>query len=280
MRRTSGEKGADTSRISYYDGARVGRLEGKVAIVTGGARGIGRAIVEKCAEERAAVAGFDVDTDEMAAVANALAGRGRQVAGWTVDVTVESSVARGVEAVVGRYGRVDILINNAGVNAYHDAVRMTDGEWERVFAVDLKGAWLCAKHVLPGMIARGRGAIVNIASIHASLTMAGMFPYAAAKSGLVGLSRSLALDYAARGIRVNVVSPGWTRTQLVEEWFARQSDPRAAESSILAAHPIQRIATPEEIANVVAFVASDEASAMTGTEVHVDGGLGARFATG
>src|SRR6185295_11831888 len=110
---------------------------------------------------------------------------------------------------------------------------------------------------------RRSGSIVNIASIHASSTMAGMFPYAAAKSGLVGLSRSLALDYAPKGIRVNVVSPGWTRTHLVDEWFARQTDPAAAETGILRAHPMKRIVMPEEVANVVAFVASDEASAMT-----------------
>jgi NAD(P)-dependent dehydrogenase (short-subunit alcohol dehydrogenase family) len=105
-----------------------------------------------------------------------------------------------------------------------------------------------------------------------------LFPYAAAKSGLVGLSRSLALDYAPKGIRVNAVSPGWTRTHLVDEWFARQPDPAAAESSILSAHPLKRMATSEEVANVVAFVASDEASAMTGAEILVDCGLGVQFA--
>ncbi len=191
----------------------MGRLDGKIAIVTGGARGIGRAIVEKFALEGATVAVFDVLGD----------------AGPRVDVTVDADVAAGVRRVEHEFGRVDVLVNNAGVNAYYDATAMTEAEWERVFAVDLKGAWLCAKHVLPGMAQRGRGAIVNIASIHASLTIAGMFPYAAAKSGLVGLSRSLALDYAPKGIRVNVVSPGWTRTHLVDEWFARQPDPAAAE---------------------------------------------------
>jgi NAD(P)-dependent dehydrogenase (short-subunit alcohol dehydrogenase family) len=240
----------------------VGRLDGKIAIVTGGARGIGRAIVEKFALEGATVAVFDVLGD----------------AGPRVDVTVDADVAAAVRRVEHEFGRVDVLVNNAGVNAYYDATTMTEAEWDRVFAVDLKGAWLCAKHVLPGMAQRGRGAIVNIASIHASLTIAGMFPYAAAKSGLVGLSRSLALDYAPKGIRVNVVSPGWTRTHLVDEWFARQPDPAAAESSILSAHPLKRMATSEEVANVVAFVASDEASAMTGAEILVDCGLGVQFA--
>jgi NAD(P)-dependent dehydrogenase (short-subunit alcohol dehydrogenase family) len=179
--------------------------------------------------------------------------------------------------VLKTHGRIDVLVNNAGVNAYFDAVEMTEPQWESVFAVDLKGAWLCAKHVLPGMQARGRGSIVNIASIHSSLTIAGMFPYAAAKSGVIGLTRSLALDYAPSGIRVNAVSPGWTRTHLVEEWFAMQPDPAAAEASVMKVHPMRRIATPAEIANVVAFVASDEASAMTGAAVAVDCGLGVQF---
>jgi NAD(P)-dependent dehydrogenase (short-subunit alcohol dehydrogenase family) len=109
--------------------------------------------------------------------------------------------------------------------------------------------------------------------------MAGMFPYAAAKSGLVGLTRSLALDYAKYGIRVNAVSPGWTRTYLVDEWFGSQPDPAAAEASVIEAHPMCRIATPMEVANLVAFVASDEASAITGTSLAVDCGLGIQFAT-
>ena len=195
------------------------------------------------------------------------------------DVTREADVERLVAEVVARDGAVDVLVNNAGINAYFDAAAMTEAEWDAVFAVDLKGAWLCAKHVLAHMRRRRRGAIVNISSIHAQLTMAGMFPYAAAKSGLIGLTRSLALDCARDNIRVNAVLPGWTRTRLVEEWFARQPDPAAAEQRILDVHPGGRIATPDEIARVVAFVASDDASAMTGASVAVDCGLGVRFAT-
>lgn len=252
------------------------RLDGKVTIVTGGARGIGRAIARKCASEGAAVTIFDLD-EAAGAPDPGRPGAGTDVG--RVDVTVERDVVRGVAAVLERHGRIDVLVNNAGVNAYFDATAMTEAEWESVFAVDLKGAWLCAKHVLPSMKAQGRGAIVNIASIHATLTMEGMFPYAAAKSGLIGLTRSLALDYAPFGIRVNAVSPGWTRTYLVEDWFARQPDPKAAEAGILEAHPMKRIATPEEVANLVAFVASDEASAITGASLAVDCGLGIRFAT-
>jgi NAD(P)-dependent dehydrogenase (short-subunit alcohol dehydrogenase family) len=250
----------------------VKRLEDRITIVTGGSRGIGRAIAGKCATEGARVVCFDLEPPPGAP--------GGDAAGFVrADVTREDQVRAAVQTVLDRHGRVDVLINNAGVNAYHDAAAMTEAEWDRVFAVDLKGAWLCAKHVLPSMRERRHGSIVNIASIHATLTIAGMFPYAAAKSGLVGLTRSLALDCAPLGIRVNAVSPGWTRTHLVEEWFRLQDDPAAAEAGVMAAHPMRRIATPEEIANVVAFVASEEASAMTGAAVAVDCGLGVQFAT-
>ena len=245
------------------------RLDGKVAIVTGGSRGIGRAIVEKFAVEGAHVTCVDRDQTDAA----------ERIAFVAADVTREADVARAVSSVLAQHGTIDILVNNAGVNAYFDAEAMTESQWDEVFAVDLKGAWLCAKHVLPTMRERGRGSIVNISSIHATLTIAGMFPYAAAKSGVIGLTRSLALDYAPLGIRVNAVSPGWTRTRLVEEWFALQPDPSAAEASVMKVHPLRRIATPMEVANLVAFVASDEASAITGASLAVDCGLGVQFAT-
>jgi NAD(P)-dependent dehydrogenase (short-subunit alcohol dehydrogenase family) len=195
------------------------------------------------------------------------------------DVTVEADVKRAIEDVVTRHGTLDVLVNNAGVNAYFDATEMTSAEWDRVFGVDLKSAWLCAKYALPPMKRAGRGSIVNIASIHAALTIPGMFPYAAAKAGLLGLTRSLALEYGPAGIRVNAVLPGYTRTRLVEEWLRTQPDPVAAERRVLEVQPLRRMAEPEEIANLVAFVASDEASAITGASLAADCGLGVMFAT-
>ncbi len=257
----------------------MGRLGGKVAFVTGGAHGIGRAIVEKFSSEGAVVTFIDLDDTAGQQSSRELSGNGAPVEFRRADVTVESDVQRAIEGVAAAHGTIDVLVNNAGVNTYFDATEMTEAEWDRVFAVDLKGAWLCAKHALRAMKRGGRGSIVNIASIHATLTMAGMFPYAAAKSGIVGLTRSLALDYAPLGIRVNAVLPGWTRTRLVEEWFAMQPDPAEAERRVLGVHPLRRIATPTEIANFVAFVASDEASAITGAALAIDCGLGVQFAT-
>jgi NAD(P)-dependent dehydrogenase (short-subunit alcohol dehydrogenase family) len=131
--------------------------------------------------------------------------------------------------------------------------------------------------VLPHLRRQRRGVIVNVASIHARLTVKGMFPYAAAKSGIVGLTRSLALNYGSQGIRVVAVSPGWTRTRLVEEALAQQPDPQAARAQALAMHPLGRIAEPDEIAAVVTFAASEDASFITGVAIAVDGGLSTRF---
>jgi len=255
----------------------MGRLTGKIAFVTGGARGIGRAIVEKFAAEGAHVSFVDLDGADGRDAVDSMRTAGSAVRFEHADITAEADVARAIGGVIARHGTVDVLVNNAGVNAYFDAAAMTAEQWDQVFAVDLKGAWLCAKHALPSMIASRRGSIVNIASIHATLTIPGMFPYAAAKAGLVGFTRSLALEYGPLGIRVNAVSPGYTRTRLVEEWIARQPHPIEVEKRTLANQPLRRIATPEEVANVVAFVASDEASAITGANVAVDCGLGVMF---
>jgi NAD(P)-dependent dehydrogenase (short-subunit alcohol dehydrogenase family) len=168
------------------------------------------------------------------------------------------------------------LVNNAGRNSYADPVRMTEAEWDDVFGVDLKSAWLVARAVLPAMIAARAGAIVNIASVHADMTYKGMFPYAAAKSGLVGLTRSMALEVGPHQIRVNAVSPGYTETFLVKEFF--ELNPPELKQTVLDAHPLGRIATPMEIAGVVAFLLSEEASFVTGANWRVDGGLTARFA--
>jgi NAD(P)-dependent dehydrogenase (short-subunit alcohol dehydrogenase family) len=156
---------------------------------------------------------------------------------------------------------------------------MTEAEWDRFLAIDLKAAWLCARRVIPGMRASGGGAIVNVASIHAQMTRRGMFPYAAAKAGVVGLTRSLALELGPDAIRVNAVCPGFVRAGLVLERLERAADPVVAERRMLEQHPLGRIGEPDEIASVVAFLASDDASYVTGAAWPVDGGLSARFAT-
>lgn len=256
----------------------MGRLNGRVSIVTGGAQGIGAAIVLRLAQEGAKTAFLDIDDELGSSLAGRLNAQGLAVAFHHADVTDEDHVRRSVEAAAEQFGPIGILVNNAGRNAYMNAATMTSADWDASMALNLKAAWLCSKYVLPMMQTRGGGSIVNISSLHARLTTEGMFPYAAAKAGLTGLTRSLALDYGPFNIRVNAVLPGWTRTSAVVDWFRRQSDPEAAERRVEMTQPLRRIATPDEIASVVAFLASDDASAITGAEIPVDCGLGAKYA--
>jgi NAD(P)-dependent dehydrogenase (short-subunit alcohol dehydrogenase family) len=248
-------------------------LDGRVAVVTGGARGIGRATVVRLHAEGCRVAFLDVDRAGGEALEAQLG-----ATFVACDVTREAEVADALGQVARRLGPLGILVNNAGTNAYADADGMSEADWDNFFAIDLKATWLCTKHALGQLRENGGGSIVNIASIHAFVTARGMFPYAAAKSGLVGLTRSLALDHGHEGIRVNAVCPGWVRTHLVQEWIHRQPDPVAAEERVLSAHPLGRIGTPEEIAGLVAFLASDDATYITGAALVVDGGLSARMA--
>jgi NAD(P)-dependent dehydrogenase (short-subunit alcohol dehydrogenase family) len=254
----------------------VSALDGKSVLVTGAARGIGAAIAEAVVEDGGAVALLDIDPAGVETAAR-LAELGSAYF-FPCDVRSREEVDRAVADAERALGGFDGLVNNAGVNAYFDAVAMTEEDWDSVFAVDLKAAWMLAKAVLPQLIER-RGAIVNISSIQARLTLRGFFPYAAAKAGLEGLTRSLALDYAPAGVRVNAVAPGYTDTYLVQEWLSLQEDPAATMESVLANIPLGRMATPREIGNVVAFLLSNRASAITGATIAVDCGTGVRFAT-
>lgn len=248
-----------------------------VTIVTGGAKGIGLATVELVLTRGGQAVALDKDASAVAELRKSHSGD--NVLALECDVTQEDDIAATINQALDRYGRIDTLVNNAGIGSYFDATTMTQEQWDLVFSVDLKSVWLMSKYVLPQMIRQRSGSIVNIASIHARMTIDGMFPYAAAKSGVIGLTRSLALDMAKHQIRVNAVSPGWTRTWLVQEWFNKQPDPRAAEESVVGVHPLGRICEPSEVAEVVCFLASARASAITGAELSVDAGLSARFAT-
>jgi NAD(P)-dependent dehydrogenase (short-subunit alcohol dehydrogenase family) len=254
------------------------RLENKVAFITGAGRGIGRAIAHKMAHDGAMVALAEIDFESAQSVAQELLKQDCQALAIQTDITRETEVQAAVSRVMERFGPVDILVNNAGKNFNYDATTMSEADWDNAMNVDVKGAWLCCKYVLPSMINAKAGSIINIASVHARITAPKHFPYAAAKSAIVGLTRNLALDYAPYNIRVNAICPGWVRTAMVQGWFDQQIDPKAAEDRVLSFQPLQRIGTPEEIANFVAFVASDEASFITGAELVIDGGMSIMFA--
>lgn len=246
-----------------------------VAIVTGGAQGIGAATVRALCERGLSVLALDIDEQRGHQLAREL---GARAAFRRCDVTDEEDVAAAAAHAREALGSVTVLVNNAGVNAAFDPTEMSIQQWDAFFALDLRAAWLCTRAVLPDMRTHQRGAIVNVASIHARLTHPGAFPYAAAKAGMLGLTRSLAVEEGHHGIRVNAVSPGYTRTRLVTEAFSREADPASAERSVAGRHPLRRIGEPDEVASVIAFLASDDASYVTGAELAVDGGLGVRFA--
>ncbi len=252
-------------------------LAGKSVLVTGAARGIGAAIAEVVVDEGGSAALLDIDPAGSETAAR-LADRGGTAHFFPCDVRSLDEVQRAVAEALDVLGGLDGLVNNAGINAYFDAVAMTEADWDSVFAVDLKAAWMLAKATLPRLLER-RGAIVNISSIQARMTLRGFFPYAAAKAGLEGLTRSLALEYAPLGVRANAVAPGYTDTHLVQEWLGLQDDREATLASVLRNIPLGRMATPREIGNVVVFLLSDQASAITGATIAVDCGIGARFAT-
>jgi NAD(P)-dependent dehydrogenase (short-subunit alcohol dehydrogenase family) len=240
-----------------------GRLRDKVAIVTGSARGIGAAVATLFAAEGAQVVGLDQQP-----VRTPVNG----VLNLTGDVTHPEQVAAAVATTLQRFKRIDILVNNAGVNIFSAPLELPDADWDRCLDIDLKSSWRVAKAVLPQMLAQGCGNIVNIASVHGHRITPGCFPYPVAKHGLIGLTRALAIEYAARGIRVNSISPGFILTPQTEDWLAAQPDPaleRRRQESLL---PCKRLGTAEEVAFTALFLASDEARFINAADILIDGG--------
>lgn len=242
----------------------MGRLHGKVAIVTGSARGIGAAVTALFSEHGAHVIALDRDHTEATVTSN--------VVKLTVDITRSDQVVAAVGSTLERFSRVDILINNAGVNVFAEPLQLADSDWDRCLDIDLTAAWRVSKAVLPSMLAHGAGNIVNIASVHGHRITPGCFPYPVAKHGLIGLTRALAIEYAARGVRVNSISPGFILTPQAEAWLDSQPDPAAERRRQAELIPCKRLGTPEEVAQTALFLASNEASFITGADILVDGG--------
>ena len=249
-----------------------GRLGGKVAIVTGGGMGIGAAISARFAAEGASV----VIAQRTAAVATAQVARIEQAGGRALavptDVTERAQLEAMVEHTVDTFGPPDILDNNAGIAVYVDPMAATPDDWQRCFSVDLEAAWWASRAVLPHMLDRG-GSIINVASIHSFQIIPGCFPYPVAKHGLIGLTRALAVEYAARGVRVNAVCPAYIETAGVRDYFDTFPDPEGERDRVGGVHPVGRIGQPEEVAGPALFLASDDASYITGESLMVDGGI-------
>lgn len=252
------------------------RLHDKVAIVTGAGGGIGAATVVRFCEEGARVLCCDLDEALLAASLAPLQAAGANVHAMAVDVTDETQVQRLARTAIDRWGRIDILVNNAGVGSGADILSATSEEWTRVLNVNLKGPFLCTKYCLPMMLEQGSGAIVNVASISSTCGIPGQAVYGPSKGAVLQLTRQLAVEYAQRGIRVNAVAPGTVDTPMLRKAMARYADPSAFLNFLLKGHPIGRIAEPIEIANAILFLASDEASFITGASLAVDGGYTAQ----
>lgn len=250
-------------------------LKGEHLFVTGGSAGIGEAIVVEGAKQGARVSFVDIDESKGVALVERLTKEGHQVQFAKADVSKFETFKAGYDKLVSTFGAVTVAVSNAGRNSYADPVEYKDEEWESFFALDLKSSWYLAKLCLPEMRKAKYGSIVNISSIHGRMSRPNFFPYSAAKGGIVGLSRNLALDEGKSGIRVNSVSPGYTLTPLLKSYMELYPEEKTQG---LAVQPMKRFGTPEEVANVVTFVLSKDASYINGADLMIDGALHSRYA--
>jgi len=248
-------------------------MKDKVVIVTGGALGIGRATAQVFAEEGANVVIADCERESAASAAREIQRPGAAAVALECDVSRKESVSAMVQAVVDRFGRIDVLHANAAVQITNPGADTSEEEWDALHGVNLKGVFFSCKYVIPVMKRAKRGAIIITSSGHAFASYRNFSAYAATKGGELAFMRALALDYAADGIRVNCVIPGATDTRLIQQFLRESEDPDATRRRLFDNIPMHRLAKPREIGEAVLFLASDYATYITGTSLVVDGGL-------
>lgn len=252
------------------------RLSGKIALVTGAARGIGRGIAVKFAAEGARVAVLDRDAAGCEQVSAEIAASGGAALAVPCDITDEAQVNAAVGRIDMQWGPVTVLVNNAAVMPAGVLHETSPEAFDRCVAVNLKGTYLVSRAVIPGMLAAGGGSIIHMSSITGLRGLPGIAIYGATKGALIALARAMSTDYARYGIRVNAVAPGTIDSPMLHEFVAAQTDQAKIRRQFDDMHPIGRVGTIEEVANVCLFLASDEASFVTGATYEVDGGMSAK----
>jgi NAD(P)-dependent dehydrogenase (short-subunit alcohol dehydrogenase family) len=248
----------------------------KVAVVTGAAKGIGQATALAFAHAGARVAILDPSREEAEKVISQIQDFKGQAVALPTDVSKEAEVRAAFEEITSRWGRLDVLVNNAGIYYQADAVQTPLDVWEMVLAVNLTGAFLCIKYAVPHMVKNGGGVIVNVASEAGLVGIKGQVAYNVSKGGMIALTRSCAVDFAQMGVRVNCICPGTTDTPLVQAAIQRAPDPAAARRALESSRPLNRLGRPEEIAAAILFLASDQVGYATGAVLSVDGGYTAQ----
>jgi 2-hydroxycyclohexanecarboxyl-CoA dehydrogenase len=252
------------------------RLSNKTAIVTGAAGGIGRGIAMKFAAEGARVGVLDLSIEAAQVVADEIEAAGGQALALGADISQEAAVEAAVSSLRERFGPVNVLVNNAAVMPAGRLHETAVADFDRCLAVNLRGTYMMCRAVLPDMIERRDGSIIHMASVTAILGLPGLAVYSATKGALVALARAMSTDYARLGIRVNSISPGTIDSPMLHNFIAGQSDPDYYRRAFDDMHPIGRVGTIDEVANVFVFLASDESSFVTGSNYEVDGGLGVK----
>tara|TARA_B100000927_G_scaffold73934_1_gene58902 strand:+ start:2217 stop:3014 length:798 start_codon:yes stop_codon:yes gene_type:complete len=253
------------------------RFESKIVIVTGAASGIGEKTAIKFANEGAKVVIADINKEMGNIVADQIKKDNGEALFVETNVAEFISVDNMVSQTLDTFGIPDVLINNAGINVFGEPLNMPDSEWKRAFSVDLDGVWFGCKAVLPHMLKKNKGSIVNVASVHGIQIIPNCFPYPVAKHGVIGLTKALAVDYAAKGIKINSISPGYIETPIIDRFFNTKPDPIAARKEAENHQPIKRMGTTDEIANTIMFMSSDECNYMIGANIVVDGGITLRM---